>query len=538
MRRRNSRAGSGKRILAAVLAAGLFLSLPGCRPLQIPGKWERKGQTAVTGAPLPETEIRDASERSQYDIALSVDAPSAEDERRRYTMLTLHETVSFRNDSESDWSELCLRDYAQMSIEECRDTAGSRFGKDTALSGAVDHRSGTSCKVRRDRDKTVVYLALPEPLRSGEQMALSFDFTFPVSRSDVGGARTNYKYVNDDGVNPVFALGNFYPVLAAWKNGGWVTSPDIPAGGECFLSPVADYHVTVSVPENWQVIGTGDEEQVSSADGRTSFEVTAEKVRDCALVFSSGLSMAEEKTEGILVRAWYYEGREEDKEVLLTSAVRAVEAFTKEFGPYPYDSIDVAETGLFAGGMEYPQLVFISDDLWDYDWYAPRFLLNSTFGITTAHEVAHNWFYAAVGNDEYNDSWLDESFASYCEYVYRMYISDIGEGEPFTWVEAEIDAKKGFYEEEPDPFIDLSAGDMDYYIETVYGKGCYFLVQLRRVMGEKAFREALREYYSTYCLGIASTEDFVRILRPYLSGNEEAVRLCRRYLSRFDTDPV
>ncbi len=110
MRRRNSRAGSGKRILAAVLAAGLFLSLPGCRPLPIPGKWERKGQTAVTGAPLPETEIRDASERSQYDIALSVDAPSAEDERRRYTMLTLHETVSFRNDSESDWSELCLRD--------------------------------------------------------------------------------------------------------------------------------------------------------------------------------------------------------------------------------------------------------------------------------------------------------------------------------------------------------------------------------------------------------------------------------------------
>ena len=233
--------------------------------------------------------------------------------------------------------------------------------------------------------------------------------------------------------------------FGAWKNGGWVTSPDIPAGGECFLTPVADYHVTVSAPENWQVIGTGDEEQVSSADGRTSFEVTAEKVRDCALVFSSGLSMAEEKTEGILVRAWYYEGREEDKEVLLTSAVRAVEAFTKEFGPYPYDSIDVAETGLFAGGMEYPQLVFISDDLWDYDWYAPRFLLNSTFGITTAHEVAHNWFYAAVGNDEYNDSWLDESFASYCEYVYRMYISDIGEGEPFTWVEAEIDAKNGFY---------------------------------------------------------------------------------------------
>lgn len=537
MLRQSRKSGGAERILAAVLVLSLALPLSGCRSLPGFGRTGEDGTAAVSGAELP-AEIRDASERNQYDIVLSVDAPSAEDERRRYTMLTLHETVSFRNDSGSDWNELCLRDYAQMSVEECRSTAGPRFAKDTALSGAVDHRSGRTCTVRRDRDKSVVYLILPETLKSGEQTAVSFDFTFPVSRSDVGGARTNYKYVNDDGRNPVFALGNFYPILAAWKNGAWVTSPDIPAGGECFLSPVADYRVTVSVPEDWQVIGTGEEKQTASEEGRISFEVTAQNVRDCALVASSALDVKEEKTEGILVRAWYYEGREEDGEVLLSSAARAVEAFTKEFGAYPYDSIDVAETGLFAGGMEYPQLVFISDDLWNYDWEPPQYLLNSTFGITTAHEVAHNWFYAAVGNDEYNDSWLDESFASYCEYVYQMYLSDTGEGEPFTWMEAEIDAKNGFYEEETDPFIDLSAGDMEYYIETVYGKGCYFLVQLRRVMGEKAFREAIREYYSTYCLGIASTEDFVRILKPYLSGNEEAVRLCRRYLSRFDGEPV
>jgi aminopeptidase N len=33
------------------------------------------------------------------------------------------------------------------------------------------------------------------------------------------------------------------------------------------------------------------------------------------------------------------------------------------------------------------------------------------------HEVAHQWFYSLVGNDQGRDPWLDEGLASYVEYV-------------------------------------------------------------------------------------------------------------------------
>ena len=32
-----------------------------------------------------------------------------------------------------------------------------------------------------------------------------------------------------------------------------------------------------------------------------------------------------------------------------------------------------------------------------------------------SHEVAHQWFYSVIGNDPYNEPWLDESFAEFFE---------------------------------------------------------------------------------------------------------------------------
>jgi len=39
----------------------------------------------------------------------------------------------------------------------------------------------------------------------------------------------------------------------------------------------------------------------------------------------------------------------------------------------------------------------------------------STIGRTTSHELAHEWFYSLVGNNQGRDPWLDEGLASWGE---------------------------------------------------------------------------------------------------------------------------
>jgi aminopeptidase N len=49
----------------------------------------------------------------------------------------------------------------------------------------------------------------------------------------------------------------------------------------------------------------------------------------------------------------------------------------------------------------------------------PTHVMHGAFSTTRSivHELAHQWFYALVGNDQGRDPWLDEGLASYVEFV-------------------------------------------------------------------------------------------------------------------------
>ena len=83
-----------------------------------------------------------------------------------------------------------------------------------------------------------------------------------------------------------------------------------------------------------------------------------------------------------------------------TKVVRSLESFAKRFGPYPYPVYTLALSASLRGGIEQPMFVMQGP---------------GTAGRSTSHEVAHQWFYALVGNDQARDPWLDEGLSSWAE---------------------------------------------------------------------------------------------------------------------------
>ena len=88
---------------------------------------------------------------------------------------------------------------------------------------------------------------------------------------------------------------------------------------------------------------------------------------------------------------------------MLRVAARSLRAYQRWFGPYGATELDLVEgPGRIAHGgiaMEYPELV-----------------LTTSEPFAVAHEVAHQWFWGIVGNDQWRDPWLDESTANYATY--------------------------------------------------------------------------------------------------------------------------
>ena len=149
----------------------------------------------------------------------------------------------------------------------------------------------------------------------------------------------------------------------------------------------------------------------------------------------------------------------------------------------------------------------------------------------TAHEVGHSWFYDAVGNNEYNEGWIDEGIISYLaskELVLKdidAYKTEKKHGSDWT-LKDQTKAVK-----ESDDLIEknqLKTLDHCYLNTSWYehpensepGNKEYlytpiFLSHAKEIMGEEAFNSFLRELYQTYAMKIVHSEDILKILRKY-----------------------
>lgn len=483
-----------------------------------------------------------------YDMQLELDADMCR--------LTERVSLTFTNDSKDAWSEVYLRDFADSVLAEDDIRNGLRMAPEDGFTPPTaaphgQHLNGDSAltSVRQggselefsvdDSDPSVICVALAEPLAPGARTTLDIDYYVDIP---MGMYRLAQEWLGGWVGAPAsdartLELAQFYPMLAVYEAGEWICEPYI-FDGECVYSRCADYDISISLPEEYTLVASGQEESAPRGDGMVDWTVDADLMRDVTLIISNELSCVSAQSRGVEINSYFVDhgaGREQG-ELSLEAACTAVEAFTDAYGEYPYGELDVVESNYEYGGMEAPGLVRISmlyammmapDDAQERAEYADR------LRGTVAHEVAHEWFYAAVGNDQYREAWLDESFAAYSEQVYwracgrdeadiaalmAEYLNEhAGEGDQ---------AVDRAYDEFSDP--ELAVGG---YTASVYRRGAAFLYELEQALGAQEFGEFMRGYYAQYRFGEADTAGFIAALEPYIQGDAAAQELTRRYLS-------
>lgn len=375
-----------KNIISLLLVLAMLMSVCAC------------GSDTTPAAPNGSAETK-----PEYRITAKLTAADAEN-KELAAHLTENCVISFTNTSSDTWDKICLRDYAAANLELENSISDDKPYTPGSIREVKDSR-GNALSFSVQEDKSVVYVQLPSPLKPGERTSVSIDYSTEIPCCF---ERLCWSPNGDDfaGENTV-CLSQAYPVLAEYIDGKWNEAPYF-TDGECFFSPCGSYEMTLSAPEDYMVISTGSEAQ--SADG--TWTLKADNVRDFAVIAGNGFEKLSGKAGNITVNSWYYSGSERDKkqgEVSLKAAIDAVNAFCDAWGEYPYDTLDVVQTPYNAGGMEYPGLVRIAEmyaDLIEAEG-------DESLRLDVAHEVAHEWFYAVVGNDQYREAWLDESFAVY-----------------------------------------------------------------------------------------------------------------------------
>ncbi len=165
--------------------------------------------------------------------------------------------------------------------------------------------------------------------------------------------------------------------------------------------------------------------------------------------------------------------------------------FTDLLGPYPFETYGVAviDDAHVRIGLEAQTLTILP---------------TTRVANEQLHELAHQWLGDSVTPTTWQDTWLNEGFATYCEWLWV----ERTEGTPAfeTLLRAQyasmVRAQMGAPAHPPPEKL---------FGMPIYVRGAWSLHALRRQIGDDAFFALLRAWVARYQYGNASTADFMAL---------------------------
>jgi len=345
---------------------------------------------------------------------------------------------------------------------------------------------------------TELEVTLDAPLMPAASTTISFDL------------RIRLPAVDDRfGFHDGLALaGTALPILDVRDDRGWHHAP-FENLGESFYSVVADYEVTLVTRPALDTAATGVvTDRRPTGHHRVKTTYTAEQVRDFAWAAGS-LRTVVRSARGTDVVVSYQPTAVPKRKArdAADDAIRVLRTLGDAFGDYPYPEVDVVLAGdATFGGMEYPTIVFSVPNR-----------------LTIAHELAHQWFYGTVGNDQYREPWLDESFATW---AMRLPFAPRAGCKRISWpsAQAALTNDMGYWARHPTQY------------GLVYVGGACMLANLSKRFGSERFLRVVGRYARGHSMDIARTEDFMgaieRAAERHLDGFNAAA-----YWARWRVEP-
>ena len=355
-------------------------------------------------------------------------------------------------------------------------------------------------------ENTALRVVLPEPLSPGDTVNLSMEFLLQVP-SEMGGNYGLYVYLDE-----ILALDAFFPIIPVYNSEGWNVE-DPPRNADMIFTDAAFFEVTVTAPEGLVLVASGVQSDSKKENGRQVKVFRAGPQRDFYLAASSRFTSQKKKIDDTLVTSFFPEEYEEMGTMVLDTAVKSLQIFSDRYGEYPYAELDVVSTPMQAGGMEYSGAAAMP-----LNFYESGASINGVPGgvyleSSTAHEVAHQWFFNQVMNDQLDEPWLDEGFAQFLTSIY--YLDTYSEAAAASYRESWDGrwARLG-YEEIP---VGKPAGEYEReeYSPIIYGRAPIFIWELEQEMGVNTFNDFLMEYIDTYRWQNVDTGLFKKMAEDY-----------------------
>jgi aminopeptidase N len=256
----------------------------------------------------------------------------------------------------------------------------------------------------------------------------------------------------------------------------------------------ASYTFRLDVPSGQTAIANGELTSRTDTGDRTTWVWEAEEPMASYLtqLAIGDLALEEQPdVDGVKIRNAYGPEQQAAASEAARETPEMLQFFEGWFGPYPFSAYGILVPDEGSEGLAFEGQTF------------------SLFGPGTvgspilAHELAHQWFGNWVSPASWDETWLNEGFATYSEWLWSDHTGD-------TPLAANVERALRQVATEPNaPASDPGRDHM--FSGPVYERGALALHALRVTVGDEAFARILRTYLDEHGGEVASTEDLVEI---------------------------
>ena len=443
--------------------------------------------------------------RARYTITLTTSPPNRN--------VSGTEEIVYVNNSPDTLSGLVMR--LTVNIHKPGAARAGNANPDYLTSGVhIDSFAVNGQKAPWDAEAgfTVQRVALPSPLMPRDSVRLSIAWHYDVSK--VAGREGAID-------STTFFLAYAYPRVSVYDDyNGWDTA-SFDDRLE-FYSDFNDYDVTVKVPANFVVWGTGtllnpDEvlqpeilkrfrasltspqtinvatgaemraRRVTAQQPMNAWHFRAGNVPDVAFavsdhyVWDAGSVAVEAGNRPRVSVQAAYNDTAADYRHMVRFAGHALEWLSREWPgvPYPYEKTTVVEG---PAGMEYPMMA--NDESYP-DTVFSRFVAE--------HEIAHSYFPFYMGINETRYGFMDEGMTTATEYLLNT--ANLGRQRADSFFRQ---FRAQGWAADDSPMEDLAIVTPNTTGDNAYGKPALGYLALKEMLGDSLYRKALHEYIARW----------------------------------------